>query len=315
MPRIDNTFALDATDFMDRFLALRAFCAVATAGGFSAAARQLGVATSSVARLMDALEQTIGSPLLNRSTRSVTLTDAGRDYFARATSILEQLEEADNAAGADSGMARGLLRITAPVTFSSMFLAPLLPELGRRHPELALDLRLDDSVTNLVAESIDLAIRIGGVERNPNLIARKLATHQRFICASPAYLARHAAPRAPADLARHNCLLFAYSAGAQQWRLQNGAGIDEVEVHGTLTVNNVDVLRQAVTGGLGLALLPAWLVRADLASGALVRVLEQYDVNPGTMDVGVYGLYPASRRGSAKIKAVLDLLAAAMAGR
>jgi DNA-binding transcriptional LysR family regulator len=298
---------------MDRFSELRAFCAVAAAGGFSPAARQLGVATSSVARLMDALEARVGAPLLNRSTRSVTLTDPGREYFSRASSILEQLEEADNAAGADVGVARGLLRIAAPVSFSAMFIAPLLPELARRYPELSLDLRLNDAVTNLVEESIDLAIRIDVVARNPNLIARKLASHQRFICASPAYLARHAAPQVPADLVRHNCLLFAYNAGGQQWRLRNAAGIEEVEVRGTLTVNNVEVLTQAVAGGIGLGLLPEWLVKAELASGALVRVLDQYDINPGPMDVGVYGLYPASRRGSAKIKAVLDLLAAALA--
>ncbi|MDB5934130.1 MAG: HTH-type transcriptional regulator DmlR [Massilia sp.] len=300
---------------MDRFAELRALRAVAITGGFSAAARQLGVATSSVARLMDALELRIGAPLLNRSTRSVTLTDPGREYVARATSILEQLEEADNAVGAATSVARGLLRIAAPVTFSSMFIAPLLPELARRYPELELDMRLNDSVTNLVEESIDLAIRIGTVERIPNLVARKLSTHQRFICASPAYLARHGAPRRPADLGQHNCLLFAYSVGAQQWHLRDAAGIEEIEVRGTLTVNNVEVLRQAVVGGVGLGLLPEWLVKADLGSGALVRVLEQYEINPGPMEVGVYGLYPASRRGSAKVKAVLDMLAAALAAQ
>jgi DNA-binding transcriptional LysR family regulator len=300
---------------MDRFAELRALRAVAITGGFSAAARQLGVATSSVARLMDALELRIGAPLLNRSTRSVTLTDPGREYVARATSILEQLEEADNAVGAATGVARGLLRIAAPVTFSSMFIAPLLPELARRYPELELDMRLNDSVTNLVEESIDLAIRIGTVERIPNLVARKLSTHQRFICASPAYLARHGAPRRPADLGQHNCLLFAYSVGAQQWHLRDAAGVEEIEVRGTLTVNNVEVLRQAVVGGVGLGLLPEWLVKADLGNGALVRVLEQYEINPGPMEVGVYGLYPANRRGSAKIKAVLDMLAAALAAQ
>lgn len=300
---------------MDRFAELRAFRAVAATGGFSAAARQLGLATSSVARLMDALELRLGAPLLNRSTRSVTLTDAGREYLARATSILDQLEEADNAAGAATGVARGLLRIAAPVTFSSIFIAPLLPELARRYPELELDMRLNDSLTNLVEESIDLAIRIGTVERIPNLVARKLSAHQRFICASPGYLARHGAPQGPADLGQHNCLLFAYSVGPQQWRLQDAAGIEEVEVRGTLTVNNIEVLRQAVAGGVGLGLLPEWLVKGDLASGALVRVLENYEINPGPMEVGVYGLYPASRRGSAKIKAVLDMLAEALAAQ
>ena len=300
---------------MDRFAELKTFCLVAASGGFSSAARQLGVATSSVARLMDALEQRIGAPLLNRSTRSITLTDAGRDYFTRASQILAQLDEADDAAGAGGSEPRGLLRIAAPITFSGLFIAPLLPELGRRYPLLELDLRLSDALSNLVEESIDLAIRIGSVERHPNLIARLLVQQERLICASPAYLARHGAPQTPADLAVHNCLQFAHRAGGQPWRIESAAGIEEVQVRGTLSVNNGEVLRQAVVGGMGLGLMPDWLVARDLAAGTLVPVMRQYRIDWGARDGGIYALYPASRRGSNKVQAVVGLLAEALAPR
>ena len=298
---------------MDRFAELKTFCLVATSGGFSSAARQLGVATSSVARLMDALERRIGAPLLNRSTRSITLTDAGRDYFTRASQILAQLDEADDAAGGAGGEPRGLLRIAAPITFSGLFIAPLLPELARRYPQLELDLRLSDALSNLVEESIDLAIRIGGVEEHPNLIARLLAPQERLICASPAYLARHGVPQTPADLAAHNCLQFAHRAGSQPWRIESAAGIEEVQVRGTLSVNNGEVLRQAVVGGIGLGLLPDWLAARDLAAGTLVRVMRQYRIDRGARDGGIHALYPANRRGSSKVQAVVGLLAAALA--
>jgi DNA-binding transcriptional LysR family regulator len=297
---------------MDRFAELKAFCLVTSNGGFSAAARQLGVATSSVTRLVDALEQRLGTPLLNRSTRSITLTDSGRGYFEHASQILAALDEADDAAAGGSAEPGGVLRITAPVTLAIRYIAPLLPELARRHPKLALDLRLSDALSNMVDEAIDVAIRIGNPEQQPNLIARKLAGHKRHICASPAYLARHGAPQTPEQLAEHNCLLFSYGAARHSWRLRDADLAQEVEVRGTLQVNNAEMLRQAALGGLGLALLPGWLVREDLEAGALLPVLDGYQANPGDMDVGIYAVYAANRRGSSKIKAFTDMLAQAL---
>jgi DNA-binding transcriptional LysR family regulator len=297
---------------MDRFAELKAFCLVASNGGFSAAARQLGVATSSVTRLVDALEQRLGAPLLNRSTRSITLTDSGRGYFEHASQILASLDEADDAAAGGNTEPGGVLRISAPVTLAIRYIAPLLPELARRHPQLGLDLRLSDALSNMVDEAIDVAIRIGNPEQQPNLIARKLAGHRRHICASPAYLARHGAPQTPEQLAGHNCLLFSYGAARHSWRLRNADLAQEVEVRGSLQVNNSEMLRQAALGGLGLALLPEWLVQQDLAAGTLLPVLGAYQANPGEMDVGIYAVYAANRRGSAKIKAFTDLLAEAL---
>ncbi|MYN06149.1 LysR family transcriptional regulator [Pseudoduganella aquatica] len=297
---------------MDRFAELKAFCLVAASGGFSPAARQLGVAASSVTRLVDALEKRVGTALLNRSTRKVTLTDSGQQYYASAQAILAQLDQADDAAAARHGQAGGLLRVSAPVTFSTMFIAPLLGELARRHPRLELDLHLSDAVSNMVDDSIDVAIRIGAAQQQPNLIARRLSGHQRVICASPAYLERHGTPEAPEDLLRHNCLLFSYGVARRGWRLQSqqaGAGFTELPVRGTLTINNSEMLRRAALDGVGIAMLPDWLVRGDLAAGTLQPLLGGYQANPGEMEIGLYAMYAANRRGSQAIKAFVDLLA------
>jgi DNA-binding transcriptional LysR family regulator len=297
---------------MDRFAELKAFCLVASHGGFSSAARQLGVATSSVTRLVDALEERLGAPLLNRSTRSITLTDSGRGYFEHASQILAALDEADDAAAGRDGEPSGVLRIAAPVTLAIRYIAPLLPELARSYPLLQLEVRLSDAFTNMVDEAIDVAIRIGNPEQQPNLIARKLAGHQRHICASPAYLKQHGAPQTPAELSERNCLLFSYGAKRHTWRLRQGQQEHDIEVRGNLNVNNSEMLRQAALGGLGLALLPGWLIQQDLDDGALVTVLDGYQANPGEMDVGIYAVYPSSRRGSSKIRVFTDMLAIAL---
>ncbi|SFH61965.1 DNA-binding transcriptional regulator, LysR family [Collimonas sp. OK307] len=297
---------------MDRFAALKAFTLVGHTGGFSSAARELGLATSSVTRLIDALEEQIGTPLLNRSTRRVTLTETGRIYYEKALQILADLDEADNVAAARASEPSGLLRVSAPVTFTNLHISPLLPGLTQRYPKLQLDMRLSDATVNLVDEAIDVAIRIGTIEEQPNLIARKLSPHERYICASPVYLAQNGSPILPEDLCGFNCLQFAYAAGRQVWRLQSGTRIDEVQVSGNLSVNNSETLREAALGGMGLALLPDWLVDRDILDGKLVRVMDKFHVNPGAMDVGIYALYQANRRGSSKIKAFVDELAAAL---
>ena len=297
---------------MDRFAELRAFYLVATSGGFSSAARELAVATSSVTRLVDGLEQRLGAPLLNRSTRGLTLTDAGREYYDRAAQILASLEEADDVASGHGGVARGMLRVSAPVTFAIKFIAPLLPELTRLHPQLELDMRLSDSMTNMVDESIDVAIRIGNVDQQPALIARKLATHTRSICASASYLEQFGTPQQPKDLASHNCIQFSYGKKRQVWRLRDEQKVEEIEVRGTLSVNNSELLRRAAADGIGMALLPDWLVQEDIESNRLIRVLPRYEANPGEMDIGIYAVYPTNRRGSTKIKGFTDTLAQAL---
>lgn len=295
---------------MDRFAELNAFAVVARTGGFSSAARQLGLATSSVTRLVDALEQRIGTPLVNRSTRNVTLTDTGLAYFERALFILEQLEAADEEASVDKHEPRGVLRVAAPVTFSTLYVAPLLKDFTQRYPKLRLDLQLSDALSNLVDESIDVAIRIGNCENQPNLIARCLTGHERIICASPEYLANYGTPEVPSELLQHNCLQFSYGKGSRAgWQLKEADTVEEILVSGNLVANNSEMLRRATLDGIGIAMLPDWLVRNDLRSGALCRILANYIANPGPMDVGLYALYPTNRRGSVKVRVFIDLLA------
>ncbi|GAB2875090.1 LysR family transcriptional regulator [Pseudoduganella ginsengisoli] len=299
---------------MDRFSELKAFVLVGSTGGFSTAARQLGVATSSVTRLVDALEERIGVPLLNRSTRSVTLTDTGHSYFGKAQLILEQLEAADDAASARGSVPQGVLRVTVPVSFCTLYIAPMLAEFGRRYPKVELEVQLSDAFTNMVDESIDVAIRIGAIDQQPSLIARRLAGHQRILCASPAYLAAHGTPATPTALLRHNCLQLAFGGPRRSWRLQRGDDVQDIAVRGTLSVNNGEVIRQAAADGAGIALLADWLVGSDLRSGRLVRLLSDYLASPGTADitadVAVHAVYQANRRGSLKVKAFVDMLAA-----
>jgi len=293
---------------MDRFAELTAFCAVAAHSGFSPAARQLGMATSSITRLVDALEARIGAPLLNRSTRSVTLTDAGRTYQAHALRILDDLQAADAAAAPAAAEPQGVLRIAAPVTFAVMYIAPLIPALREAFPGLVLDLVLSDAMGNLVDEGIDVAIRIGAADDHPNLVARRLTSHERIICASPAYLAAHGTPVTPGCLLRHNCLQFNYGEHRGRWRLMRGGETEDLHVRGTLLANNAEVLRQAAVAGTGIALLADWLVHGDLRRGALVRLLPDYRANPASMDVALVALYQPSRRGSRNVTAFLDLL-------
>ena len=294
---------------MDRFAELKAFTLVAAHGGFTAAARQLGLAPSSVTRMVDALEQRLGTPLLNRSTRTVTLTDAGRRYYERTQAILEQLEDADESVSAKDEAVQGLLRVSAPVTFSTLFIAPMLAQLGREHPGLKLELQLNDAVSNMVEEDIDVAIRIGAPAEQPNLIAHSLGGHRRVICASPDYLARCGTPQTPADLLQHNCLRFSYgSPGRRGWRLQREETVEEVAVSGNLSANNSEVLRRAVLDGAGIALLADWLVSEDLANGALVPLLTDFESNPGVMEIGVYAMYLENRRGSRRVRTFIEAL-------
>jgi DNA-binding transcriptional LysR family regulator len=298
---------------MDRFAELKAFCLVAASGGFSPAARQLGVATSSVTRLVDALEARLGAVLLNRSTRSVTLTDTGRSYYEEARRVLEQLDAADDAVAGQGGDVKGVLRVAAPVSFATLHIAPILPELRARYPRLALDLRLSDEAARLVDESIDVAIRIGRIDPDSTLVARRLGAHRRLLCASPAYLAMRGTPILPADLAHHDCLQL---ADRRLWRMRRleGEGEDEeITIDAVLQANSADLLRQAALAGLGVAMLAHWLVRDDVAAGRLVPVLPAWEANPGPMDVTLHALYQSNRRGSHKIRAFVDLLAAQLA--
>jgi DNA-binding transcriptional LysR family regulator len=299
---------------MDVFAAVKAFVEVADEGGFTKSARKAGVATSSVMRQVDALEAHLGAILLNRSTRSVTLTPVGETYYAEATGILSDLDEANRSVSELNGPPRGLLRVTLPVAFARLHVAPVVPEFLKSCPGMELDLLMTDSVVNLVDERIDLAIRIGNLELS-SLIARKLAPNCRVVWGSPKYIKTRGEPSVPADLAKHNCLTFSYSAGDRTWRFGRAGQDERVRVRGNLRANHSETLREAALAGLGLILMPTWLIGGDLAQGRLRPVMTDWQANVGRQtsatryEGGVYALYPLNRRASAKVRVFTEFLA------
>ena len=294
---------------MDLFAALRAFVAVVEDGGFAKAARRAGLATSSVTRQVNALEAHLGTQLLNRSTRRVTLTDAGARYHEQAARILGDLEEANRSVGEAGGPPRGLLRVSLPVAFARLHVAPAVPAFLAACPDIELDLTMTDSVVNLVEERADLAIRIGSLAPS-SLIARRLAPHCRVVCASPGYLAAQGEPRTPAELARHACLTFSYARGEQSWRFAGPAGEVAVPVRGRLRANSSELLRAAALGGSGIILMPTWLVGRDIAAGRLRALLTDWEAGPGGPGAAIHAVYLPNRRGSKKVRAFTDFLAA-----
>lgn len=301
---------------MDRLAGLKAFVAVVEAGGFSNAARGRGLAPSSLTRLVDALEAELGATLLQRTTRKVTPTEAGQIYYERAVGVLESLEEADAAVAGRDSAPSGLLRIAAPVAFARLHVAPLIAEFLARYPAIELDVVTDDAIADLAASDIDLAIRLGG-PGDDRLVARKLAGQRRILCASPAYIAHRAAPTSPAELGAHACLTFSYQSGGRRrsWEFSAPDGeVTQVEVSGPLRCGNSEMLREAALAGLGIALLPDWLIGGDVAAGRLVALLSEWRAEPalpGTSarsERGVHGVYLPNRRHSPKLRALLSFV-------
>ena len=301
---------------MDQLSAMRSFVKVVQAGGFSEAARQLDLAVSSVTRQVNALEAMLNTQLLNRSTRSITLTTQGYKYYDKAVQILQDVEAANLSAIEQGDVPRGTLRASLPVAFGRIHIAPLLSKFLAQYPEVKLDMRLSDGLANLVEEDLDLVIRIGNLDRSSgNLILRKLSTHSRLVCGSPAYFDRHGIPTHPDDLAHHNCLCFTYATGYEIWRFKRHEEVCEIRVNGSLNVNNAEVLRQVCLDGAGLILMPTWLIGADIQSGRLQAVLTDFQLYPqANLDTGIYALYLPNRRHSLRVQIFIDFLIQQLSG-
>ena len=279
---------------MDQFAAIRTFVAVADAQSFSNAARALRIAKSAVSRQVSDLEADLGARLLHRTTRSLSLTEAGRAYFERATRILADLDDANRAVGELQAAPCGRLRISAPMSFGFLHLMPALSDFMARYPEVVVDLAMNDRFVDLVDEGFDVAVRIATLP-DSSLIARQLAPARRVICASPNYLSTHGAPKAPLDLKTHVCLFNSNLPSAREWRFVSPDGAPlPVTVNGPLSVDNGDALRVAALRGLGLANLPTFIVGADLQSGALATVLDSFLAQ----DLSISAVYPHSRHTS-----------------
>jgi DNA-binding transcriptional LysR family regulator len=290
---------------MDRLAAIEAFVRVSETQSFSEAARRLRSSKSSVSRQVAALEAELGARLFYRTTRSLTLTEAGRSYFERASRILADLEEANLSVSQLQSAPRGRLRVNAPMSFGFLHLAPALTDFLRRFPEVEVDVTLNDRFVDLVDEGFDVAVRIGSLA-DSSLVARRLAPIRRAVCASPVYLKARGVPASPDDLKTHDCLCYSNLAQAREWQFIRADGRPwPIEVRGRLSANNGDALKVAALKGLGFVNLPTFLVGSDLQAGALVTVLDQFLVQ----DITVNAVYPHSRHLSPKVRAFVDFLA------
>jgi DNA-binding transcriptional LysR family regulator len=293
---------------MDRLGELSAFVEVARRQSFAQAARQLERHVSAVSRAVAALESRLGVRLLQRTTRRVTLSDAGRDYFKRCEALLAELDGADAEVRERATSLHGRLRVSAATGAGQSLIAPLVAEFLAAYPGVALDLQLSNRYVDLIEEGYDLALRVGTLAADSRLVVRRLAPTRRVLLASPAYLQRHGSPRTPPHLREHACLVLDIGARPQRWELQHGRAQAAIDVSGPLHSNNAFVLLGACREGAGISLVPGSVAGADVRAGVLRHVLPGWT----SAEQGIYAVYPSARFIPAKVQAFVDFVAAGL---
>lgn len=293
---------------MDQFKEIESFVAVAQLGSFVQAADRLGLSKAMVSRHVSELEARLGVRLMQRTTRRLSLSEAGAEYLQRCVRILAELEEANAAVSAAAVQAQGLLKITAPLTFGIRHLAPLWGEFLRVHPRVELEVNLNDRVVDLIEEGYDLAVRIG-LLASSTLIARRIAGTRLVLCASPRYLQQAAPIQDLDDIVQHAVIGYTYLATGEQWHFTGPQGARSIEVRPRLRSNSGDTCRAAALADQGIVFQPTFLVGEDLQAGRLVQILPQY-AGP-ELDINV--VYPSRLHLSHKVRAMVEFLAAAFA--
>jgi DNA-binding transcriptional LysR family regulator len=288
---------------MDKFAAMRSFVTIADAGSLSAAGRRLGLSLTSVSRQLMALEQNLGTVLVERTTRHLALTEAGILYYERAKQILEEVAEAERGLTAQQGAATGRLHVSAPTLLGRLRLAPILPLFLAEQARVSVDLMLVDRPVRLAEEAIDVALRIGPLE-DSGLIARKLDVIQLVVCAAPEYLRRRGVPAQPDDLVEHDCLAFGNVPGIAEWSFQEGGVRRPLRIPTRLCANDFDTLLRGALAGAGLIRVPSWQVAPWLADGRLRTVLEAYQRPPAPLNI----LTLRNRLLLPKVRAFVDFL-------
>jgi len=292
---------------MNQLEDMRIFVTTVGKGSFTGASDALGLSKQFVSRRVAALEERLGVRLLNRTTRRLSVTDAGREYHARALRILDDVDDAELAVSSQGDSPRGTLRLTAPMSFGTLYLGSVLPAFLLRYPAVSVELNLDDRTVDIVREGYDMGIRIGRLQ-DSTLIARALAPARIVACCSPDYLNGRGAPATPVELAAHDCLLYGHSRQVN-WLFQEGGKPCSVPVSGCLLANNGEIVRDAAVAGLGIAWLPTFIVGDALREGRLVTVLDDYAMPPAV----VHAVYPQHRQASLAIRAFVDFLREALA--
>lgn len=281
---------------------LEVFSRVVSTGSMSAAGRALGFSPAVISKRIKRLEDRLGTRLLQRTTRQISLTEAGQGFYDRVLGVLAGIEDAEAFASGRSGQPQGTLRITAPTSFGRMHVAPHLARFIETHADLVVNIVLSDEFSDIVADGFDLAIRIGELS-DSTLVARKLVPVRRILCASPAYLAERGRPSTVGDLADHICLR---QHNHDIWKLEGPEGVLSYRPQGRLITNSSEVVREAVLSGAGIALRSTWDVGGDLKSGRLVQVLPAWE---GSRNIFVSALYPSRQFLPAKVRLFIDYLA------
>ncbi len=288
---------------MDKLASYQVFVRVAESRSFSAVAREMGVTQPAVSRIVGALEEHLGTRLVHRNTRGLTLTSDGASVLDHAREILEAVNRAEEAVGGRQADVAGLVRLAAGSTFGRVTLAPLLGRMLALHPGLEVDLRLSDTMPDMVRDGIDLAVRLGQ-PADPTLVMKRLGTVWQAVMGSVSYLEAHGMPYTLDDLSWHQCVILDQSANPTTWRLTNGTESRDVSVKGRFRTDSVEANRVAVSAGLGLGLVSGWLMHEELEEGTVRVVLPEWGAPP----VSLNAFYPSRRHLASRTRAVVDFL-------
>lgn len=290
---------------MDKLAAMQVFVKVIEAGGLSAAGRVLGLAPSSVSRRISELEDILGVTLLRRTTRKLSLTEAGESYYEQSREIVQAVEEADLSVTEKRTEPSGTLRLTAPTSMARLHIAPAIAAFHMQYPHVRIVIRVTDRPVDIVGEGLDMAIRIGQLE-DSSLMARKIGEARRMVCASPAYLKKAGTPLHPQELADHDCVIFRTTPGKNLWEFCAGKEPVRVQVSGPLFCDDGETLVGTACAGLGIILAPEWLVGPEVSSGRLVELFTDYEIDPGASPL--YAVYAPGTYTPPKIRAFVDFL-------
>ncbi|MCW3473854.1 LysR family transcriptional regulator [Limobrevibacterium gyesilva] len=288
---------------MDLLAAFRTFVRIAETGSFSAVAREVGATQPAISRQIAALEDHLGARLLQRSTRSLRLTEDGTALLAHARLVLEAVEETEAAIGRRRSAPAGMVHLGSPAVFGRLYIAPRIGSLLGRYPELSVDLMLADDVVDMVQMGLDLSIRVGAVT-DASLVARRVGSTASIAVAAPAYLARRGEPQHPADLTAHECIIFTRIAAPETWQFDGPDGTVPVQINGRLRSNSIEAVLEAALAGLGVALLPTWMLRDEVRAGRLKAVLKAWQPRRRAISV----VYPSRRFLAPRTRAVIDFL-------
>lgn len=288
---------------MDIFSTIPIFTAIVEYGSFSEASRQLGITKSAVSKRISALEVHLGAKLIQRTTRKLSLTEAGEQYYSYVHKAKCLVNEGEDAIASLQGTPRGQLKVSIPMVFGQLHIVPLLSEFLLRFPDIKLNLSMDDNVVDLVKEGLDMVLRIGALS-DSSLVARKLSVCRSVLCGSPGYFKKHAEPKILNDLKQHNCLYYSYFRSGAEWAFDGPNGPERIKPQGNIQVNNSNVIKQLLLDDVGICQMPLFIVAQELASGTLMTTLQQYNLP----EHGIYAVYPQRTFIPAKLKVFLDYL-------